>query len=81
MQHAVSIYIPDPLETRVRAIGDFDKFVSSLTIEAPQWFLMENLCMNNGEIWLINLDPAIGTDIQNTRPAVIGCHNTKLQID
>lgn len=34
MQHTVNINIPDPLETRVRGIHDFDNFVSSLTIEA-----------------------------------------------
>ena len=27
--------------------------------------------MNRGEIWLINLDPAIGAEIKKTRPAVI----------
>lgn len=27
--------------------------------------------MNRGKIWLINLDPAIGKEIQKTRPAVI----------
>ena len=27
--------------------------------------------MNRGEIWLINLDPTIGAEIQKTRPAVI----------
>ncbi len=27
--------------------------------------------MNRGEIWLINLDPAIGSEIRKTRPAVI----------
>lgn len=27
--------------------------------------------MNQGEIWLINLDPAIGAEIRKTRPAVI----------
>ncbi len=27
--------------------------------------------MQKGEIWLINLDPAIGAEIQKTRPAII----------
>jgi mRNA interferase MazF len=27
--------------------------------------------MKQGEIWLINLDPAIGSEIKKTRPAVI----------
>jgi mRNA interferase MazF len=27
--------------------------------------------MNRGEIWLINLDPTIGSEIKKTRPAVI----------
>ena len=27
--------------------------------------------MDKGEIWLINLDPTIGAEIQKTRPAVI----------
>ena len=27
--------------------------------------------MNSGEIWLINLDPAIGAEIRKTRPAII----------
>ena len=27
--------------------------------------------MNRGEIWLINLDPAVGGEIRKTRPAVI----------
>jgi hypothetical protein len=36
MQHTVKINIPDPLETRVRGIQDFDEFVSTLTIEALQ---------------------------------------------
>ncbi len=36
MQHTVKINIPDPLETRVRGIQNFDDFVSSLTIEALQ---------------------------------------------
>lgn len=27
--------------------------------------------MNNGEIWLINLDPTIGAEIRKTRPAII----------
>ena len=36
MQHTVRINIPDPLETRVRGIQNFDEFVSSLTVEALQ---------------------------------------------
>lgn len=31
--------------------------------------------MKNGEIWLINLDPTIGAEIQKTRPAVIVSHD------
>lgn len=27
--------------------------------------------MNRGEIWLINLDPTVGTEIRKTRPSVI----------
>ncbi len=27
--------------------------------------------MNQGEIWLINLDPTIGAEIKKTRPAII----------
>jgi mRNA interferase MazF len=27
--------------------------------------------MKQGEIWLINLDPAFGTEIKKTRPAII----------
>lgn len=27
--------------------------------------------MNNGDIWLINLDPSIGAEIHKTRPAII----------
>ncbi|CAN2042772.1 mRNA interferase [Candidatus Magnetomoraceae bacterium gMMP-15] len=27
--------------------------------------------MNNGEIWLINLNPTIGSEIRKTRPAII----------
>jgi mRNA interferase MazF len=27
--------------------------------------------MNRGEIWLINLDPTVGSEIKKTRPAVI----------
>ena len=27
--------------------------------------------MNQGEIWLINLEPTIGAEIKKTRPAVI----------
>lgn len=36
MHHTININIPDPLETRVRSIQDFDEFVSSVTIEALQ---------------------------------------------
>jgi len=32
--------------------------------------------MNQGEIWLINLDPATGAEIKKTRPAVIVNDNT-----
>lgn len=31
--------------------------------------------MNNGEIWLINLDPTIGAEIQKIRPAIIVSSN------
>ncbi len=31
--------------------------------------------MNNGEIWLINLDPTVGAEIQKTRPAIIVSHD------
>jgi len=27
--------------------------------------------MRRGEVWLINLDPTVGAEIQKTRPAVI----------
>ena len=27
--------------------------------------------MNRGEIWLVNLDPTVGSEIQKTRPCVI----------
>ena len=27
--------------------------------------------MQRGEVWLINLDPAVGAEIKKTRPAVI----------
>lgn len=27
--------------------------------------------MQRGEVWLVNLDPAVGTEVQKTRPAVI----------
>jgi len=27
--------------------------------------------MNRGDIWLINLDPAIGSEIRKTRPVII----------
>jgi mRNA interferase MazF len=27
--------------------------------------------MNRGEIWLVNLDPTIGSEVKKTRPAVI----------
>jgi mRNA interferase MazF len=27
--------------------------------------------MKQGEIWLINLDPTVGSEIQKTRPAII----------
>lgn len=31
--------------------------------------------MKHGEIWLINLDPTLGAEIQKTRPAIIVSHN------
>ncbi len=36
MQHTIRINIPDPLETRVRSIRNFEEFVNSVTIEALQ---------------------------------------------
>lgn len=33
--------------------------------------MIVNIFMNRGEIWLINLDPTIGSEIKKTRPAVI----------
>lgn len=32
--------------------------------------------MKQGEIWLINLDPAVGAEIKKTRPAVIVNHDS-----
>ncbi|MEP7372518.1 MAG: type II toxin-antitoxin system PemK/MazF family toxin [Chitinophagaceae bacterium] len=32
--------------------------------------------MKQGEIWLINLDPAIGAEIKKTRPGVIVSHDS-----
>jgi mRNA interferase MazF len=32
--------------------------------------------MKQGEIWLINLDPAIGAEIRKTRPAIIVSDNS-----
>lgn len=32
--------------------------------------------MKQGEVWLINLDPTIGAEIQKTRPAVIVNNNS-----
>jgi mRNA interferase MazF len=32
---------------------------------------METIFMHKGEIWLVNLDPALGAEIQKKRPAVI----------
>ena len=32
--------------------------------------------MNQGDIWLINLDPTVGAEIKKTRPAVIVNDNT-----
>ena len=29
------------------------------------------LLMQRGEVWLVNLDPAVGTEVKKTRPAVI----------
>jgi mRNA interferase MazF len=34
-------------------------------------FCSEMKKMQRGEIWLVNLDPTIGSEIQKTRPAVI----------
>jgi len=31
--------------------------------------------MNQGEIWLINLDPTVGAEIKKTRPAIIVNNN------
>jgi mRNA interferase MazF len=32
--------------------------------------------MKQGEIWLVSLDPAVGSEIQKTRPAIIVNDNT-----
>jgi mRNA interferase MazF len=32
---------------------------------------MQKISMLKGEVWLINLDPTIGAEIQKTRPAII----------
>ncbi len=32
--------------------------------------------MNQGEIWLINLDPTVGAEIRKTRPAIIVIDNS-----
>ena len=32
--------------------------------------------MNQGDIWLINLDPTVGAEIKKTRPAIIVNDNT-----
>lgn len=32
--------------------------------------------MKQGEIWLVSLDPTIGSEIRKTRPAIIVNHNT-----
>jgi mRNA interferase MazF len=32
---------------------------------------MQKISMRKGEVWLINLDPTIGAEIQKTRPAII----------
>jgi mRNA interferase MazF len=32
--------------------------------------------MKQGDIWLINLDPAVGAEIKKTRPAIIVNNNT-----
>lgn len=32
--------------------------------------------MHKGEVWLINLDPAVETEIQNTRPVIIVNENS-----
>jgi mRNA-degrading endonuclease toxin of MazEF toxin-antitoxin module len=32
--------------------------------------------MKQGEIWLINLDPAIGAEIKKSRPAIVVNDNT-----
>jgi mRNA interferase MazF len=32
---------------------------------------MEKISMYRGEIWLINLDPTVGSEIKKTRPSVI----------
>jgi mRNA-degrading endonuclease toxin of MazEF toxin-antitoxin module len=35
------------------------------------WYLIMKLFMKQGEIWLINLDPAMGAEIKKSRPAII----------
>lgn len=32
--------------------------------------------MNRGEVWLVNLDPVVGSEMRKTRPAVIVSHNS-----
>lgn len=32
--------------------------------------------MNQGEVWLINLDPTIGAELKKTRPAIIVCDDS-----
>lgn len=36
MQHTVTMTIPEPLESRIQSINDFDTYVSVITIEALQ---------------------------------------------
>jgi mRNA interferase MazF len=34
-----------------------------------------------GEVWLVNLDPTVGTEIRKTRPAVVVSSNTIGAVD
>ncbi|MCP4405646.1 MAG: hypothetical protein GY801_51130 [bacterium] len=36
MQHTVTITIPEPLESRIQVIDDFDTYASVITVEALQ---------------------------------------------
>ncbi len=50
-------------------------FFLKITRTTKNWLLLLNLTMKDSmkqsEIWLINLDPAIGAEIKKTRPAIV----------